>query len=292
MKKIFLNKYNLSLVFTIFIALWAAYSFFSYQIQELPDRLPDTLEKYLKENYLYGEPVILSEETLDQLVWKYPEYNIYPGGGKNAEKAAEFANFLLISYNGIPRAFKNLKDYEQKPVISEGIFSIHRFVKKDAGYLEYRSVNFFEKLKVTSVLRPEPSPLINGEYKTGPEPWNNVLIKSSDFFGKRRTAISAHPLGGADKFVYIELPPFRDGGAEVVFEWGVADSGECSNCNPVKAELTQDDKTLLLLSQDRVWQSKKLDGFVAGKPVKLSISANDAGKRHFHFDMVYRVKSR
>ena len=61
-------------------------------------KIPAKIELYLVKNALPGEAVFLDSALLDQLIWNYPDFNIYPGGGETIRSASSLNNFFILSF--------------------------------------------------------------------------------------------------------------------------------------------------------------------------------------------------
>jgi len=133
------------------------------------------------------------------------------------------------------------------------------------------------------------SPFKDGKFSTGYKDWQNVRKGTTKFSGKNIEAISAHPLDKAERAVFIEIFPPKESAEKIIFRGGVSDSGICGSCSPVKVEIRQGQIQKTYFSRDGVWDSLELDGFLTTESIKLEITTERSGKRHFHFDVMYMV---
>lgn len=285
------TPYNIAFVFLMLTALWGVASFFSYQIAPLPEKMPPAIQKAIETDSRPGDRIYLADQRFDQFVGSHPQFNIFPGTGKNASIAAEDTHFYLIGGSSLRHSFAALKDFDHREIAYADGVTLWRFDKAGALFAEYRlSDSFPEGLMVRSSVYPDGSPRRNRLFVTGTEVWQNVQAGGGEFGRKSRTALSTHPLNGGDQWVELTVDPARWQAAEMAFEYGVADSGDCKGgCPPVKITVTQDEKIITLESKDGQWQSAPLNGFAPGRPFTVRIVADKAGKRHFFCDILLRA---
>ncbi len=271
--------------------LIAAISFINvyfYQSRELPQKLPPKIESFIKKEALPGESVFLYTAMLDYLIFTYPELNLYPGGGDSRKSAAELNSFWLITNNGIPKEILSLKSEKVLELCDDGICLL-RF-KKKGGLLEYRASSFVEQFSIVSDDLSGFARWENGVFKTGHSAWQEIKRETKKFNGKFVDGVSAHPLESG-KSTSITIPAQKELAGYIVFAGGVSDSGKCGKCPPVKVLIKQDDLSIPFVSSDGAWKELSLPGFVSNRPIQITFSAEESGKRHFSFDLIYRVKN-
>jgi len=110
------NRYNLIFIFLSFVVFISIVSFFRYQIRELPDSLPESLEKTLKEECSKWEPVFLENALMDGLIGHYPDINFFAGDGKSKEIAGSYNQFCFLSIEEIPSVLNKLSNYNRKEI--------------------------------------------------------------------------------------------------------------------------------------------------------------------------------
>ncbi|HOW50516.1 MAG TPA: hypothetical protein PLV42_00570 [bacterium] len=285
------TPYNIAFVFLMLTALWGMVSFFSYHIAPLPERMPQPLLNALEAAARPGERIYLADQRFDQFVGSHPQFNIFPGSGKNASIAAADTQFFLIGGTSLRSDFAALEGFDRREVAFADGVTLWRFDKRGAQFAEYRlSDSFPDGASVRSSLYPDGSPLKDRAFITGRDPWQNIQVSGAEFGKKHRTALTAHPLHGADQWIELTVDPAQWKAPRISFEYGVADSGDCKGgCQPVRITITQDEKNIRLESKDALWQEAPLDGFAADRPFTVRIVAPHAGKRHFFCDVLFRA---
>ncbi len=288
MKSFFKNRYNIIFIFLFLVAFFSVFSFFSYQIQPLKEKMPKKIHLFLQKNLLKGEAIFLNEEFLDLFVLKYPKFNIYPAGGKEKETALSKNDFYLLSCYFSPD-FNFFKDFKHKRVAFQDGCSLFFLIKKGVNFKEIKASSFLKKFKVSSFYFPNGSKFDKEGFKTGLKHWQKIKIDARTFAKKKIEAIDCHPLD-KEKKIFITIPKQGKKFDEIVFEEGVADSGKYKGSKPVKILIFQGNLRKTFFSKDGVWQKIKLKDFDSTKEIHLEISTKDDGKRHFYFDIVYRER--
>gem|GEM_PF-911647 len=285
------TPYNIAFVFLMLTALWGVVSFFSYHIAPLPERLPPAVLNALQAAARPGERIYLADQRFDQFVGSHPQFNIFPGSGRNASRAAADTQFFLIGDQTLPRSFAALDGFTIREIAYADGVTLRRFDKAGAQFADYRvSDSFPEGLMVRSSVYPAGAPFRDRLFVTGLDSWQNVQIKEGEFSKKPRVALAVHPLDGADKWVELTVDPARWQASRMLFEYGVADSGDCKGgCPPVKITLTQEERVITVESADGQWRTAPLDGFATGRPFTVRVAVDKAGKRHFFCDILFQV---
>jgi len=185
--------------------------------------------------------------------------------------------------------FSKFKDLKREIVSESGKIKLFLFKNKNQKKLEYRATMFIKKLFVTSSFEKEPVEFVDLKYKTGPKEWLSVSNGTATFEGKSMEMISAHPIHGSDAFVKVVIPPNSKKNSNLFFEGGIADSGKCGDCKPVKVTISQDDKEISFSTEkDGKLHNLELKDFISSKPVAVTIVAEHSGMRHFYFNIVYK----
>ncbi len=289
MKRLFSSRYSFSLLFLCILVCWSLISFFGYHIKLLPEKLPQPLYTYLTKEILPGEKIFLADARFDQLIWNYPELDIQPGSGISVKQAGGETLFYLISDRQLPRDFGKLPGFKIDKVVQDQNFSLFRFSKGDMAFRTLRLSSLIDKIRVNSSFYPGGAAFKEGQYITGPEPWNYISVRNADFDKKPRTLVSMHPLHGSDKYLQVISPALETPAQEIVFEWGVADSGKCGSCKQISVTVTQDTLKKEFKSADGVLQRAVLEGFDGRKPIGISITVENAGMRHFYIELTYTI---
>lgn len=285
------TPYNIAFVLLMLTALWGVASFFSYQIAPLPERMPAAFLDLLSREVRPGEPIYLADQRFDQFVGAHPEHNIFPGGGSNAARAARAARFFLIGGASMPSDFRGLTEFEATVAATAEGMTLWRFDRTDGAPAEYLLSDAFpDGLTVRSSAFPDGAAFRNGEFVLGPAPWERAQIKSGEFGPERRTALSVHPLDGADKWIELTVDPARWRAAAISIGYGIAASGDCKGqCPPVAVTVTQEGRERSFTTRDMVWQQSELKDFAVDRPLAIRIVAEKAGKRHFYCDLIFRA---
>ncbi len=292
MMRILRNPHNLAYLFLILLALWSLGSFFTYHIAPLPERMPSSFITILDRDLRPGEPVFLTDQRYDALVWNHPNYNIFPGGGRRGDQAAGQGRFFLIGSSNLPQEFSRLsKDFSAAVVAQENGLTLWHFARREGSPVEFRlSDSFPAGITARSSVFPEGAPLANGEFTVGHAVWEKVQVKSGEFGGERRSALSVHPLDGDDQWVELAVDPRAWHADALALGYGIAASGDCKGaCPAVQITVTQGERHLSFTSADNRWQRSNLAGFEATKPLTIRVSVARAGRRHFFCDLFFEV---
>ncbi|HNT27998.1 MAG TPA: hypothetical protein PKH10_07455 [bacterium] len=285
------TPYNIAFVFLMLTAIWSVFSFFSYHTAPLPERMPGPLLDILSREVRPGEPIYLADQRFDLFVGSHPQYNIFPGGGSNAPKAARAARFFLVSGASMPDDFDDIEGFSVTVAAEAEGMTLWRFDRTDGALAEYLLSDAFpEGLTIRSSAFPDGARYRNGEFVIGPMAWERAQIKSGEFGPARRTALSVHPLDGADKWIELTVDPARWRAEVILLGYGIASSGDCKGqCPPVTVTVTQGERTRSFETRDMVWQQAELREFAADLPLTIRIVAEKAGKRHFYCDLIFRT---
>lgn len=285
MKKCCTN-HNLVLLFAISLTLWAVYSFFSWQIKPLPQKIPDELINNIMQEGYFGEPAFLSSQMMDAFVLNHPDLNIFPAGGEALKNAQSLKNFYIIE------SFQSLdckdidKNLDERFIVSSNGYTLKKCKSSKAGDQTINASSFLEKFTVTVAPSTEPVRFQRGVFKTGRNGWQKIEIGSAEFNKKNIIALSAHPLPD-QKEIKIEIPPVDKKSKKIIVGYGIADSGKVKGSKPVEMKISQLSNEVKFLSVDGKWNEKEIKGFSSFEPLTVTISVTNSGKRHFYFDISY-----
>lgn len=282
-------KQNAVAVFAMILTIWAVYSFFSWQIQPLPEKMPEKIAEKLNEKGYTGEPIFLSSQLLDKLVLNHPEFNIFPAGGntlKNAESMKSF--YILESFQSLEciRIDKKLKSED---VESSEDFLLKRCVSTNRENIITAS-SFLDKLTVRIGNSETPVEFKNGRFKTGASGWQKVEAGSAEFGDEHKFAIAAHPLPDK-KTIDISIPSVEKKIKKIVLGAGISNSGSFKGSKAVNITASQNDLKTTIKTADGKWKELELKDFSAKEPILITISTEKSGKRHFYFDIKYTEAS-
>lgn len=285
------TPYNIAFSLIMLTALWSIVSFFSYHIAPLPERMPAAFLDILSREVRPGEPIYLADQRFDRFVGSHPQYNIFPGGGLNAPKAARAARFFLVGGASMPGDFGDIEGFSSTVAAGSDGLTLWRFDRIDGAPAEYLLSDAFpDGLTVRSSAFPDGAAFRNGEFVIGPAAWERAQIKTGEFGPERRTALSVHPLDGAGKWIELMVDPARWRADAISIGYGIAASGDCKGqCPPVTVTVTQDERERSFTTRDMVWQQAELNGFAPDRPLAIRIVAEKAGKRHFYCDLIFRA---
>ncbi|HSA33124.1 MAG TPA: hypothetical protein P5077_05305 [bacterium] len=285
------TPYNIAFALILLTAVWSVFSFFSYHIAPLPERMPGPLLDTLSREVRPGEPIYLADQRFDRFVGSHPQYNIFPGGGSNAPKAARASRFFLVVGASMPGDFGDLDGFSATVAAAVEGLTLWRFERTDGAPAEYLLSDAFpDGLVIRSSAFPDGAAFRNGEFVIGPAPWERAQVKSGEFGPERRTALSVHPLDGPDKWIELTADPARWRAAAISLGYGIAASGDCKGqCPPVTVTVTQEERERSFTTRDGVWQQAELKGFAADRPLTIRVVADKAGKRHFYCDLIFRA---
>jgi len=288
LSKIGQNIYDLISVFFILLTVWSIYSFFSWHIKPLPDRLPEKIENYASENIIHGTPVFLSSELLDRLVLNYPALNIFPAGGNSLLNASFYNDFYIISGFQSLKCSRISKDYKSEIVVKDKGMSLIK-CEKESNVREFFASSFLSDFIVVSGEKQKPVPFVKGKYFTGEKGWQKIGVEPAFFEGIQKIAINAHPLDD-NREIVIVIPPLDKNVSSIAAGFGVADSGKTRKGKPVSVTFSQDDKSFEFKSVDGKWIEEELVDFSSQLSIKVSIKTKSAARRHFYFDIKYVAK--
>ncbi len=292
MKRMLRNPYNLAYLFLLAVALWSLFAFFTYHIVPLPERMPEAFTAILDKELRPGEPLFLTDQRYDAFVWNHPQYNIFPGGGRRGAQAAAQGRFFVVGASDLPGEFAALKkEFSVTAVARENGMTLWRFVRREGMPAEFRlSDSFPTGITVRSSVFPNGAVWENGEFTVGRAVWEKVQVKSGEFGGERRSAISVHPLNGDDQWIELTVDPAPWHAETLAFGYGVAASGDCKgSCPSVNIVVTQGERSVAFESADNRWQRSDLAGFDATRPLTIRMSVSKAGRRHFFCDLFFIV---
>jgi len=292
MKKVFYNRYNLAFIFLMVTSLWALFSFFTYHIAPLPERMPEKFTSIFDRELHPGEAVYLTDQRYDAFVWNHPNYNIFPGGGRNADRARTMSRFFLVGSPSLPSDFKALeKDFSVSPIATEEGVTLWRFTHRRGCPFFYRLSDAFpEGVTVRSSQFPDEAPFRNGEFIVGNAVWERVKVKTGEFGTEKQTALSVHPLNGLDQWVELIVDPLPWKAKSLSFGYGIASSGDCKGtCSPVKVTVVQGEKTLFFETTDGVWRQADLTDIAPDQVLAIRVVVEKAGRRHFYCDLFFHV---
>ncbi len=286
MKIISLNLHKIIFFFFSAITVWSVYSFFSWHIKPLPDKFPPEVESYLMSNMEEGLPVFLSSELLDRTVLGYPQLNIFPAGGDAWQNAPLFFEFYIVS------GFRNLKcgdisdDHSGEKIVRQDGMTLLRCKKQGKGGRVLTASSMIHNFKVSTEGTTTQLPFYMGRFSTGDRNWQRINVEPAFFDGKRKMAVNAHPLGDKKK-IFIEIPPLKKSFKHISAGFGVADSGTTRRGAPVKVSFSQNEKVLEFRSVDGKWIKSELKDFSGEHPITVTVSTQNAARRHFYFDIYY-----
>jgi len=292
MKQIVRNPHNLAYLFLLIITLWSLVAFFTYHIVPLPERMPEAFIATLDRELRPGEPVFLTDQRYDAFVWNHPQYNIFPGGGRHGAQASAQGRFFVVGSSDLPGEFSALKkEFSITAVAREDGMALWRFVRREGAPAEFRlSDSFPADITVRSSVFPDGASFENGEFTVGHATWEKVQVKSGEFGGERRSALSVHPLNGDDQWIELTVDPAPWHAEALAFGDGGAAAGDCKgSCPPAKIVVTQGERSVSFESADNRWQRSDLAGFDATRPLTIRVSVSKAGRRHFFCDLFFIV---
>jgi hypothetical protein len=289
LKKIRQNIFNITAIFFTVVTLWSIYSFFSWHLRPLPEKLPVGIENYISENLKTGEPLFLSSELLDRLVLEYPALNIFPAGGNSLKNASSYNDFYIISAFNKLKCKNISKDLEALTVLREEGFKLIKCTKKDSGKKVVYASSFLSRFTVTTGEEDTPAEFLKGQFITGDRSWQKINSGSSVFEGVLKFAISAHPLN-ENKIISVKIPPLDIDAVSIKGGFGIADTGVTRRSTPVFIKFYQDGKEKGFKSVDGKWMEEELKGFNSKEPINVTIKTQNAARRHFFFDIKYVAK--
>jgi len=275
-------KQNAAAVFAIILTLWAFYSFFSWHIDTIHEKLP---EKIISQLSGKGEPLFLSSQLLDKLVLIHPELNIFPAGGHSLKNAGSMENFYIVQKFqpldcvSIDRGLKSETVVEAEGFVLKRCFSPNRMKTLYAS-------SFLPEMIVKTDNSKIPAEFINGRFKTGPSGWQKIETGSAEFGDEYKYAISAHPLSDKKK-ITILIPSVNFRTEKIILGAGIANSGSFKGSKHVIITASQKELKEEIITVDGKWIEKELEGFLENEPVEITIQTEKSGKRHFYFDLKY-----
>lgn len=289
MKKIF-TKHNAVLVFSIFLTTWAVYSFFSWHLKPLPQKIPAEIVSMIDSKGYFGEPVFLSSQLMDEFVLNHPDLNIFPAGGDTLSNAKSIRNFYIIESFQPLKCSTISKDFKEELLLSSNGYALKKCNSSKIKEEVINASSFLEKFIVTVSPSIEPVMFRRGSFKTGHNGWQKIEVGSAEFNNKNMMAISAHPLP-ENKKIIIEIPSIDKNTSKITIGYGIADSGKHKGSKPVEITVLQLSNEIKIHSSDGKWIEKKLSGFSSFEPITVTISVEKSGKRHFFFDIRYFLET-
>ena len=283
--------HNAVFIFSLILVCWSVYSFFSWQIQPLPEKMPETIAEKIKSDGFPGEPVFLSSQLLDGFVLNHPDINIFPAGGETLKNAKTMTGFYVIE------AFKSLdcKDISQnmkeRKVFSDGKYTLKECSASDTGERSFNVASFINKFTVTVPPSEKLVEFKRGSFRTGHNGWQKIEAGSAEFSGKIVFAVSAHPLPEGHE-VRIEIPSVDRKVSKIYAGFGIADSGKMKGSKPVDLKISQAGREVEFHSVDGKWLERDLTGFSSFEPLYVTVSTENSAKRHFYFDIRYVLGER
>lgn len=280
------HAHNSVFIFSLLLVCWSVYSFFSWQMKPLPQKIPGSIVAEIKKNGFPGEPVFLSSQLLDSFVLNHSDLNIFPAGGETLKNAKTMSGFYIIE------AFKGLnctdisEKFEEKRVLSDGEYVLKECLDSYAGERSFNASSFISSFKVTVPPAEKPAEFKRGSFKTGHNGWQKIETGSAEFSGKSIFAISAHPLPEGHE-IRIEIPPVDREVSKIFAGLGIADSGKTKGSKPVDLKISQAGREIVFHSVDGKWLEQELKGFSPYELFNITVSTENSSKRHFYFDIKY-----
>lgn len=285
MKKL-LIPHNAVLVFSVFLVLWAVYSFFTWHLRPLPKNIPAEIVNKINTKGFPGEPVFLSSQLMDEFVLNHPDLNIFPAGGESLKNAETMRSFYIIeSFQGLDCKDVS-KDLEERQIFSSDGYVLKECTSSKNGEQSFAASSFVDKFTVTVPPSTTPVEFKRGVFRTGHNGWQKIEAGSAQFNKKRIVAISAHPLPESRE-IKIELPSIDRKTLKILASCGVADSGRMKGSKPVDLKISQNGLEQIIHSADGKWSEHELIGFSPFQPISITISTKNSAKRHFYFDVRY-----
>lgn len=283
--------HNAVFIFSLLLVCWSVYSFFSWQIQPMPEKMPEAVAEKIKSDGLPGEPVFLSSQLMDSFVLNHPDINIFPAGGEVLKNAKDIQTFYIIeAYKGLGCSDVSPKLIE-KNVMRDGEYTLKECYMSDRQDRSFNASSFIEKFTVTVPLSEKPVEFKRGHFKTGHNGWQKIETGLAEFSGKSVLAVSAHPLPEGHE-IKVEIPPVDRKVSRIYAGFGIADSGKMKGSKPVDIKISQAGREVEFHSVDGKWLEQELKSFSPHEPLSIVISTENSGKRHFYFDIRYVLGER
>lgn len=278
--------HNSVLIFSLILVCWSVYSFFSWQIQPVPEKMPEAIAEKIRSDGLPGEPVFLSSQLMDGFVLNHPDINVFPAGGEVLKNASDIQTFYIIeAYKGLGCADISPK-LSEKNVIREGRYTLKECYLSGRQDRSFYASSFIGKFIVTVPPSEKPVEFKRGHFKTGHNGWQKIETGLAEFSGKSVLAVSAHPLPEGHE-VRVEIPPVDRKISRMYAGFGIADSGKMKGSKPVDIKVSQADREMEFRSVDGKWLERELTGFSSSEPLYVTFSTENSAKRHFYFDIKY-----
>ncbi len=278
------------IAFSLILSVWSIITFFSYKRANLYPAIPEEILTVLKENS--NTEVVVYNQLLDKFILKYPSLDLTAYNEKFRQtNKLDMHSFLFLTVSGLPDKVKELTEnrYKMEKLKSVKGFELYGF-QDNYPFDEFLISSSIAKLTVfmfSNNVKKQASFFMQ-IFNTGPKEWHHIYVSKGSFDNGNMEMINAHPIGGSGSYLEIIVPAQNMKYDKIYFRHAIAISGKCPLCPPVVTEIEQEDKKLTIKTVAYHTEDYELEGFDSDKPLKLKISTENDGKRHFFFDIVYR----